>query len=437
MQPTGSVDTEVGTDKGRDAVDGQGLHRRERTVNGDNHETLCVPESTTNGDNYETLWVLDNRQPIMNATGSEKQREGSRRRVSMHNAGALSHREHDIDGREDGGFEPSHAPEDLPVALVTIARGNVVKHPGLAARHESCDVVHPATTYEPVGSNDDNSGDDTPGSPDGISITPGSSCSTCKSSSNSVAEGGTGAFSSEHIEEPDTLTTSALSMTYNKNDKPLFISPVHDDRVQYYEHYGTMDFLARQELEQLATERKREDRQRAEEERRRDLASSGQWMNRTSRKMLARGGRVGKPQGRKANSGSRQSVFERLASPTRVEDTIPAAETGAPGSGYPHKDLVLRSQLGGCARQPFQPTISRRSNLLASRKTDRSDESRLCERLHKEWDGTQGKRERRVERADQALRDKAAASYVRPVSERILARRFRFTMTKALSVSNS
>lgn len=355
----------------------------------------------------------------------------------MRNAGALSHHEHDIAGREHVGFEPSHAPEDLPVTRVTIARGIGVKHPGSAARHESGDVVHPATTYESVGSSDDNSGDDTPESPDGLSIMPGSSSSTCKSSSNSVAEGGTGASSSEHIEEPDTLATSALNTTYNKSDERLFISPVHDDRVQYYEKYGTMDFLARQELEQLAAERKNEDRQSAEEERRRDLVSSGQWVNRTSRKMLARGGRVGKPQGGKVNDGSRQSVFERLASRTRIQKTVPAAETEAPGSGYPHEDLVLRSQLGGYTRQPFQPTISRRSDLLASRMVDRNNEGRLCERLHKEWDGRQRKRERRVARADQALRDKAAASYVRPVSERILARRFRFTMTKALSVRDS
>lgn len=404
-------------EEGRNGVGGRGIHPGERTVSGGNYESLCVP---------------DNRQTMMNASRSEMQGEASRSRVSMR-----------IARRKNGELEQPYVHEDLPVACVTTARGDGVKHPGSAVRREPRDVVHRTTTYESTAASiSDNSGDDTSGSSNGPSITPGIAWSTCNSPSNFDTEDDAGASSSESLEEPNAPATSALNTIYCRNDGRRFISPVDDDdddddRVQYCEHYRTMGFLARQELEQFVIDRKRDDRRRAEERQRRDLASSGRWVNRTSRIILARGGRVSAPQDGDINNGDRQSVFERLASRTRAEETIPTAETGAPGYGYSHEDYILRSQLDGSTRQPFQPTISRRSNFLASRMTDRNYEGQLCERLYREGKGKLRKWQRRVERTGQALRDEAAATYVRPVSERILARRFRSTMVKALSVSDS
>lgn len=188
------------------------------------------------------------------------------------------------------------------------------------------------------------------------------------------------------------------------------VSPEEFQR-RRYEEYRTMGFIARQELEQRATERKREERLRVEEEKRRELAAGGRWMNRTSRVILARGGRLSPYE-------DRQSVFERLARAPEVPE--------------PSGPKEFCRTLDGFVCPLFQPMITPRSHMLASR-MDR-DES-PGRRLYRDGEEKLRKWERRVRLADQALRENAAASHVRPVSERILARGFKSRMIKVLSVS--
>lgn len=179
--------------------------------------------------------------------------------------------------------------------------------------------------------------------------------------------------------------------------------------------YRSLTFVERQELEQLAVEHRHEELVRVEEEARRKLASEGRWVNRTSRAILARssssycGGGGGR---------SSSSVFERLARRASDHDGITNEEwTGEPKFGG--------NGDGGHGRQPFTPMINSRSSLLAPRMPHRDEDGCPQQRLYRDGEEQLRRRERRVQLADRALRERSVGCYVNPVSERVLARRNR------------
>ena len=197
--------------------------------------------------------------------------------------------------------------------------------------------------------------------------------------------------------------------------------------------YRSLSFVERQELERLAAEHRREELLRAEEEARRELASGGVWMNRTSRAILARssslpygasgGGRSSSssPPGTGGRQRHEPSVFERLA--RRASDRVGAgdeewareASIGGNGDGG----------VGGCGRQPFTPMINSRSNLLAPRASRRGEGDCTQKRLYRDGEEQLRRRERRIQLAERALRERSVSCHVNPESERVLARKNR------------
>lgn len=189
-------------------------------------------------------------------------------------------------------------------------------------------------------------------------------------------------------------------------------------------NYRSLTFVERQEIEQLAAEHRHEELLRAEEEARRELASGGSWMNLTSRAILARSSslRCGGGGGRSSSSqpGTRgrrhePSVFERLA------------RRAADHDGTSNEEWTRETWDGGNGdgRQPFTPTINARSSLLAPRVLHRDDGGCPQQRLYRDGEERLRRRERRVQLADRALRERSVSCHVNPESERVLARRNR------------
>lgn len=177
-------------------------------------------------------------------------------------------------------------------------------------------------------------------------------------------------------------------------------------------------FLDRQKSEHLAAQREREEKLRADEVQRRKLASGGSWINRVSRTILVRSGRSS------AGDEDRQSVFDRLS---RTAENSMAPTEGSEAEWHRIRD--------DSRRQPFQPEIDRRSRFLAS-KMGRHDQECLEQRLFMDGDDRMRRLESRIQLERDASRERAAASHVGAMSERILARRFRSTMLKSFKVKD-
>lgn len=207
--------------------------------------------------------------------------------------------------------------------------------------------------------------------------------------------------------------------------------------------YRPLSFVERQELEQLDAKHRHEELVRAEEEARRKLASGGCRMNRSSRTILARssssycggggGGRFSSPPPGTGGQRQEPSVFERLA------------RRGSDQSGTNSEEWARDRSIednGGDGRRPFTPMINRRSSQLAPRVSRRDEEDCPQQRLYRDGEEQLRRRERRVQLAERALREKSVCSHVNPESERVLARRnrskvvlFRSKMMEILEVS--
>lgn len=208
-----------------------------------------------------------------------------------------------------------------------------------------------------------------------------------------------------------------------------------EDPTKFFEGYRCLGFVERQELEQIAARRRREELLRAEEEARCQLASGGRCMSRSSRTILARsssappcGGGGGRSSSLPRDAGDRgrgPSVFERLArcaSDNHVKDYC----------GYDTGTWMLETAIDGeddrtFDRHPFQPTIDPRSSLIASKVTRRNKDGHGCplQRLYRDGQEQVRRRERRIQLADKAIREKAVSCHVSLGSERVLARRSR------------
>eukprot|EP00752_Nemacystus_decipiens_P010390 g9259.t1 len=229
---------------------------------------------------------------------------------------------------------------------------------------------------------------------------------------------------------PDSSCTESYSPQRQHDDG----SQERRDRARSFSlDYRSLTFVERQELEQLAAEHRREELLRAEEEARRELASGGLWMNRTSRAILARssslpydGGAVGRsssssPPGTGRHRRHEPSVYERLARPAPDRDGTGDEEWAGEASigGY--------GGYGGArerGRQPFTPVINPRSSLLAPRASRRAGRGDCPQqRLYREGEEQLKRRERRAQLADRALRARSVSCHVNPASERVLARR--------------
>ncbi|CAM9413183.1 unnamed protein product [Ectocarpus fasciculatus] len=205
------------------------------------------------------------------------------------------------------------------------------------------------------------------------------------------------------------------------------------------EEHRSMGFVARQRYEQLAAERRREEWSRAQEESRRKLASGGRWINRTSRAILARssfsscaGGGNGKYFSSPhvaGGEGHGPSVFERLSRRAPCHEEDPIGDDYSDNEEYRRTAAVRADDNEACGHQ-FHPTINPRSSLLASRMPHRDKGVQGCpqQRLHQEREEWLGRREKRIQLADEELQEKAAACHVNPESERVLARRSRSRM---------
>lgn len=210
-----------------------------------------------------------------------------------------------------------------------------------------------------------------------------------------------------------------------------------ETQAKVFERYRYMGFVERQELEQIAAGRRREELLRAEEEARCQLASGRPWMNRSSRKIFARssssppcdggggGGSCSSPKGA-GGRGQGISVFERLA---RCTSDNHMGDYNGRHTGTWMQETAIAGDEDGCARdrQLFKPTIDPRSNLIASRMPRRNEDGHGCpqQRLYREGQEQARRRQRRVQLADQAVREKAASCHVNPGSERVLVRRSR------------
>lgn len=206
------------------------------------------------------------------------------------------------------------------------------------------------------------------------------------------------------------------------------------------DEYKSMPFVARQELEQLAAKRRREEWVMAEDRARRTLSSRGCWMNPTSRAILARYSRGGgggasspSPYDRR-REGAGQSVFERLARRGSQHDAKGYFEREPE---YQNSRRTSTVGFDGCGdgtldRQPFQPIINLRSAKLASRMPHRDEDSHLSlqQRLHEDGEERLWKQEKRVELATQAFRDNTVGSFVSVGSERVLAKRSKTKMVR-------
>lgn len=203
--------------------------------------------------------------------------------------------------------------------------------------------------------------------------------------------------------------------------------------VGMFEAHGSIPFLARQELERQAANRRREEAMRGEDRARQAQSSRGSWMNPTSRAILARyscggggGASPSSPRGRRGKGGG-QPVFERLARRACERDTQESFQHGNEHESACRTWTVTYDGCGGGSpgRQPFQPRINPRSTKLASGMPHR-DEGTLAhpeQRLHRDVEEQLRKREQMVQLAKHASPDNFVASFVSVGSERALAKR--------------
>lgn len=205
------------------------------------------------------------------------------------------------------------------------------------------------------------------------------------------------------------------------------------------ERYRATGFVERQELERIAAGHRRQELAREEEEAKCQLSSGGRYMNRSSRAILARsrssppcggGGRSSSSSPHGAGGrGQGPSVFERLA--RHASDNHSMGNYYGYDAGTWERETSIdggeEGRAGGRGRQPFTPMIDRRSSLIASRMPRRNEDGHGClqQRLYRDGEEQVRRRERRVQLADQAVREKAVSCHVNPGSERVLARRSR------------